>query len=155
MKSKIKFAVLLSVLVLAAGSAYAWGPGPRGGCPGEGPRFQTLDRLNLSPEQKAQIKELRDKFWKDTVSLRNEMQVKRLELKTLWTAAKPEKDKIVAKQKELNDLKLKMQEKSTDFRLQIRSHLTAEQAAQVGNLASWRGKVRGHPGFRRCGMGGF
>jgi len=89
-------------------------------------------RLNLTPEQEGKLKALKDKFRKETVSLRNQMHVKRLELRTLWAVPTPEKDKIIAKQKELGELFSKLQSKVTDYRLQARSYLTPEQSAQAG-----------------------
>ncbi|OGP51532.1 MAG: hypothetical protein A2Y79_08455 [Deltaproteobacteria bacterium RBG_13_43_22] len=128
-------------LVAMGGVAVASGPGYGFGnkvdCPAG------FNRLNLTPEQKTNLKELREKHWKDTVSLRNEMQTKRLELSTLWTAPNPDKDKILAKQKEINDLRDKMQAKTTDFRLEIRKTLTPEQAAQIGTFSSGRGFRQG------------
>ena len=97
-------------------------------CPGG------YNQLNLTPEQKTKLTELKEKQWKETVSLRNEMQTKRLELRTLWTAPTPDKDKILAKQKEINDLRDRLQAKATDFRLEARRILTPEQAAQVGTF---------------------
>jgi len=55
-----------------------------------------------------------------------------LELKVLWAVPRPEKDKIIAKQKEIIDLTTQLKMKAIDFRLAARSVLTPEQAAQVG-----------------------
>ena len=93
---------------------------------------------------------MQEKHWKDTVSLRNEMQTKRLEFRTLWTAPTPDKNKILAKQRELNELRDKMQAKATDFRLDIRKVLSPEQAAQMGTNASGMGFRSGMMG--RHGM---
>ena len=90
--------------------------------------------LNLTPEQKTKLKELVGNFRKETVFLRNDLKVKRLELRALWTVPMPDKDKIIAKQKEIIDLTTQLKMKSIDFRLAIHSVLTSEQAAQVGML---------------------
>jgi zinc resistance-associated protein len=141
MASKVKIITVGLALVALAGSALAAGPGYGFGknvnCPAG------MNRLNLTPEQKTKFTELQEKHWKDTVSLRNEMQTKRLELRTLWTAPAPDKNKILAKQKELNELRDKMQAKATDFRLDIRKALTQEQAAQLGTMGSGIGFHRG------------
>ena len=78
------------------------------------------------------LKALKEKSCKETGSLRNQMHVKRLELKTLWAVPTPQKDNIIAKQKELMDLFTQLQGKVTDYRLIARSYLTPEQAAQAG-----------------------
>lgn len=141
MASKLKILMIGLALAALAGSAIAAGPGSGFGgnpnCPAG------MEQLNLTPEQKTKLGELQEKHWKDTISLRNEMQIKRLELKTLWTAPNPDKNKILAKQKELNELRDKMQAKATDFRLDIRKALTPEQAAQLGTMGSGMGFHRG------------
>ena len=99
----------MSSLAIAAGPGFGRGNNPN--CPGG------FDQLNLTAEQKTKLNDLREKTWKDTVTLRNEMQTKRLELRTLWTNPNPDKDKIQAKM--------------TNSRLEARKQLTPEQAAQV------------------------
>ena len=144
MAGKLKIWMVGLALIALAGLAVAAGPGyGLGGnvnCP------SGIDRLNLTPEQKTKLGELQEKHWKDTVSLRNEMQTKRLELRTLWTAPTPDKNKILTKQRELNELRDKMQVKATDFRLDIRKVLSPEQAAQMGTNASGMGFHRGMMG---------
>ena len=134
MKSKTKILVFFISLILLASGAYAavssaGGPGKnKPSCHAYCP----YSKLKLSGEQMTKLKALKEKFWKETIFLRNQMHVKRLELKTLWAVPKPEKDKIVAKQKELMDLFNQLQTKVTDYRLEARSYLTPEQSAQAG-----------------------
>jgi zinc resistance-associated protein len=137
MLGKVKGWMVALALVAMAGLAVAAGPGFGSGGYGNCP--QGYNQLNLTPEQKTKLTEMQEKHWKDTVTLRNEMQTKRLELQTLWTAPNPDKDKILAKQKELNELRNKMQGKGTDFRLEARKVLTPEQAAQVGTFGPGKG----------------
>ena len=151
MAGKVKIWMVGLALIALAGSAVAAGPGyglgRKANCPAG------MDRLNLTPEQKTKLGELKEKHWKDTISLRNEMQVKRLELRTLWTAPTPDKNKILAKQRELNELRDKMQAKATDFRLDIRKTMTPEQAAQIGTFSAGMGFHRGM-GRHRMGQQG-
>jgi Spy/CpxP family protein refolding chaperone len=164
-KNKLKVWMVGGALLAMSGLAIAAGPGfGRGNnpnCPGG------FDQLNLTAEQKTKLTDLREKTWKDTVTLRNEMQTKRLELRTLWTNPNPDKDKILAKQKEMNDLRNTLQAKMTDSRLEARKHLTPEQAAQVathgpgmgfggGGMHRMGGMGRGNcdgPGFGPGGAG--
>ena len=125
-----KILVFLFALLLMSGSVYAMDPGDGGAK--EGFKAHHPNLLNLTPEQKTKLQALWKNFRKETVFLRNDIKVKRLELETLWTVPSPDKDKIIAKQNELNDLKTKLQMKAIDFRLKARSYLTPEQAAQVG-----------------------
>lgn len=127
--------IAMTGLAIAAGPGYGFGM--RANCPAG------IDRLKLTTEQKTKLGELQEKFRKDTISLRNEMQIKRLEMQTLWTYPNPDKDKILAKQKELNGLRDKLQAKVTDFRFEIRQVLTPEQAAQIGTLRPGMGFGRG------------
>jgi Spy/CpxP family protein refolding chaperone len=145
MISRSKILVFLLALLLMTGSVYAMGPGDSG--PGEGPKGNHMSLLNLTPEQKTKLQALRENFRKETVFLRNDIKVKRLELKTLWTVPKPDKDKIIAKQKELVDLTTQLKMKAIDFRLEARSTLTPDQAAQVGMWGPEMGH-RGHMGRR-------
>ncbi len=137
MRNKGKILVFLSALLLITGSVYAAVQSQDNPGPGDGPKFHDTrfhhhNLLNLSPDQKTRLKELRDNFKKDTVFLRNNLKVKRLELRALWTVPQPEKDKILTKQREIMDLVRQLQVKGVDFRLEARKVLTPEQAAQVG-----------------------
>jgi Spy/CpxP family protein refolding chaperone len=150
MLSKTKVLVFFLALLLITGSVYAAVPGE--GARGDGDKIQRHNPLNLTPEQQTKFKDLRDNFRKETVFLRNDIKIKKLELKTLWTVPKPERDKIIAKQKELMDLVAQLQTKAVDFRLEFRNNLTPEQAAQAGLLGQWMG----HKGrMDRRVMGGF
>jgi Spy/CpxP family protein refolding chaperone len=149
--------VAMSGLAVAAGPGFGRGNNPD--CPGGG----AYDRLNLTAEQKTKMNELREKTWKDTVNLRNEMQTKRLELRTLWSNPNPDKDKIAAKQKELSALRDQLQSKMTESKLEARKFLTPEQAAELATAGGpgmgfgghgWgRGRMGGGPGNGPCGSG--
>ncbi len=120
-----KILVFLLAFLLITGSAYAVGKSQDN--PGDNPKIHKRyghNRLNLTPEQQTKLKELKNNFRKDTVFLRNDIKVKRLELRALWTVPLPEKDKIIAKQKEIIDLTTQLKMKAIDFRLEARSVLT-------------------------------
>jgi len=141
MISQAKILVFLFALLIMSSSVYAMVPGDGGAR--EGFKTHHHNLLNLTPEQKTKLQALRENFRKETVMLRNAIKVKRLELNTLWTVPTPDKDKIIAKQKELIDLTTQLKMKAIDFQLEARSYLTPEQAAQVG---MWGPKMwhRGH-----------
>ncbi len=134
----------MSGLAIAAGPGFGWGNNFN--CPGG------FDQLNLTADQNTKLNDVREKTWKETVTLRNQMQTKRLELQTLWSNPNPDKDKVLAKQKELNDLRNTLQAKMTDSRLEARKVLTPEQAAQVAG--SGPGLGFGGGGMRRFGRVG-
>ena len=145
---KVIIAVLAIAVLATAGLAMAqgWGRGPGSGpCyglgygpgpgAGHGPGFGQggpWGALNLTPEQTKKMQASRDAFLKETLPLRNEIQVKRLELRTLWTQNPPDEAKILAKQKEVNAQRAQLQEMATKHRLEMRQVLTPEQQAQIG-----------------------
>jgi Spy/CpxP family protein refolding chaperone len=142
---KMIVAVMVVGLLASAGLAMAqgwgrghgYGPCGAGPCgpgygPDYGPRGAWGPGLNLSAEQNQKIQAMRESFFKETLPLRNEMQTKRLELRTLWAQTNPDQEKILAKQKEINALRAQLQEKSTKNRLEMRKVLTPEQQAQLG-----------------------
>ena len=121
--------MLMLALVLSLSTA-AWARGF-----GRGP-------MNLTPEQASQLFDLKQKFMNDTAQLRKSMWVKRAELRDLWKAENPDAKKIVAAQKEMNNIRGQLQEKMVAFRLQAR-----KICPQFG-----RGWGRGRHGHGR-GMG--
>ncbi|MGA3085044.1 MAG: Spy/CpxP family protein refolding chaperone [Thermodesulfobacteriota bacterium] len=147
MSGKIKVWMVGLALLAMAGLAVAAGPGDSVGDKANCPFG--IDRIKLTPEQKTKLGELREKFWKDTVSLRSDLRIKRLELRILWAAPNPDKEKILAKQKERNALRDKMQAKVTDLRLEIRKVLTPEQVDQIGRFMS---VMRFNRGMGRHGL---
>lgn len=151
MKSKVKIWMVGLALVALGGVAIAAGPGF-----GKGPGncLGGFSHLNLTPEQQTKLTAMQEKNWKEIIPLRNEMQTKRLELQALWTAPNPDKNKILAKQKEINALRDKLQAKTTDFRIEARSVLTPEQAAQVGTFGPGMGSGGGRGFGPGRGFGG-
>ena len=66
------------------------------------------------------MKALRESFLKEKIPLRNELMLKRLELRGLWMQTNPDEAKILAKQKEINALRAQFGEKVTKNRLEMR-----------------------------------
>ena len=162
---KMIVGLMVVALLATAGMAMAqgwgrgmgYGPGPGAGYgPGSGmgygPKGSWGPALNLTAEQNQKIQAMRESFFKESLPLRNEMQIKQLELRTLWAQTNPDQEKILAKQKEINALRAQMQEKATKNRLEMRKVLTPEQQAQLGAYGPGFGPGSG-PGM---GMrGGF
>jgi Spy/CpxP family protein refolding chaperone len=126
------FMMITLCLVLTASSVHAFGPGSRdrGGFSRDSKPSENKI-LNLSPEQEAQLKGLRDKFLEETVFLRSEIPIKLAELRTLWTDPKPDKDRINTKKKEIMELYTELQIKATDHRVLAQNFLTPEQAEKL------------------------
>ncbi len=131
--------VLLIVLGLTLTlTAAAWA-GPCGGGWMGGP--------TLTPEQAAQIFDLREKFRADTAGLRKQMAVKRAELMTLWRAEKPDEKAILAKKKELNALRDQLQGKAVAMGLQMRQIAPQGRGGPMG----MKGTGRPHLGMGHHG----
>jgi Spy/CpxP family protein refolding chaperone len=73
---------------------------------------------NVTPEQSAQLFDLRQQFMNDTAGLRKQMMVKRTELAALWQSATPDQNQLQAKQQEINALRDQLQVKRTTFQVQ-------------------------------------
>ena len=140
---KIIFVVMVAAILATAGLAIAlesakgpgmgMGYGPHSGGPGL--RGHGLwGALKLSPEQVEKMKALRKSFSEQVLPLRNELMRKKFELKALWMQTNPDEEKILAKQKEINDLRAQLGEKVTRNRLEMRKILTPEQRAQLIGL---------------------
>lgn len=144
----------VAVGLLLTSQAFAWGPGPGKGRGYGSCREAGLERLNITDAQKAKIEALQDANDKATKPIREKVFDKSVELRRLWLQANPEKDKIIAAQRELRTLRDQMQEKMTVLRLEIRKVLTPEQNEKLANTG-WgrgpgfgpRGGMRGHGGF--------
>ena len=146
--------------LLLFSQAFAWGPGfgkgfgPCGGA--------ALEQLNLTDAQKAKIEALQDDHYKATRPLREKVFDKSVELRRLWLQSNPDKNKIVAAQKELRNLRNQMEDKVTVLRLDMNNVLTPEQKEKLAN-SHWgkghgfgqRGAMRHHGEFAYGGGGGM
>jgi Spy/CpxP family protein refolding chaperone len=134
MKKSIIIGLCLALgLALMATVALAWGPGfgPGSGRGFGGPAYGSPPIPNLTAEQSAQIQALRDGFLKEIEPLQKDLWSKSTELRNLWLSSNAEPAVITAKQKEMFDLRSKLQEKATNLGLEIRKVLTPEQLAQL------------------------
>lgn len=100
---------------------------------------------NVTPEQSAQLFDLKQQFRNDTAGLRQQIMVKRTELAGLWQSATPDQSRIQAKQQEVNALRDQLQAKRTAFRLQ--NQQICPQAGMGMGRGAGRGMAMG-PGGR-------
>ena len=103
-------------------------PGPKGRM-GHMPEHwhHLLQQLNLNPEQRIRLQELREAYLRDTLVWRNELIIKRFDLRDLMRNPQAETAQILAKQREISQLEAKIQERTILYQLEIRGVLTAEQ----------------------------
>jgi len=121
-----------SQLVLAQGSPENKGWEFRGGRgmmmgPMHSPMVDWASRLNLTEVQTARLQELRDTYLRDTMVWRNELLIKRYDLRDLLNNPKTETNVALAKQREISELESKIQERALLFQIEMRKVLTPEQ----------------------------
>ena len=90
-----------------------------------------IKSLNLSEEQVTEIKRVLLDFQKDTLELRNSLQIKELEVKALLLQPLTEMTKIKAKYEEIAGLQVEIRVKTIERYLEIKGLLTPEQQAKL------------------------
>lgn len=121
-------ALLVGALVVPVVAwSHGWGRGghmmgPRGGAPEYcwGPERGYGD---LTREQQSKLEELDQKLYSETANLRNEIWAKSGELDRLLRSPDPDPEKVKALQRELSDLRAKVDEKHLTYELEARKIL--------------------------------
>ncbi len=90
-----------------------------------------IKSLNLSEEQVTEIKKVLLDFQKDTLILRNSLQIKELEVKALLLEPLTEMTKIKAKYEEIAELQVEIKIKTIEGYLEIKGLLTPEQQVKL------------------------
>ena len=152
MKKAIVALGLVAVMLLGVSYVYAQEQGnPPGHGWMHGQKHQgQWNKLNLTPEQKVKFRELRRKFIGENAQLIGGLVAKRLELRSLWTDPKADSKTILAKERELRDLKNRMKDKVVQYKLEFRKSLTPEQIEKLGMM---RGRHHGFHHHHGQGMG--
>lgn len=75
---------------------------------------------NLTEEQASKLDQLDRKFYNETADLRDKIWSKSAELDNLLSSSDPDLDKARALQKEINDLRAKLDEKRLNYELEAR-----------------------------------
>ena len=142
---KISFFVALVFLIASVNLVMAGSPG-RGGTMGPECEMDAsvLSNLNLTMEQNEKVRALRESHMKSMAPIRTKLFNKKAELRLLWMQIKADPSEIVAKQKEIHNLKGQLQEKTTDYRLSFRNILTQEQLTEF--IAGGYGKGHSYHG---------
>jgi len=112
----------LAVPVFAWGEGWIWGHHMMGQWD-RGPGYSgQYDRGygNLTEEQASKLDQLDRKFYSETADLSDKIWSKSAELDTLLSSADPDLEKARALQKEINDLRAKLDEKRLNYELEAR-----------------------------------
>lgn len=123
-----KTTIIIGILLLAGAVAVpvmAWGPHWGGGHHmmgywGSGPEYGRGDYDNLTSEQKSKLDTLDRKFYEETRDLREQVWTKSRELDNVLNSSDPDLEKAKALQKEMNDLRAKLDEKTLTYDLEAR-----------------------------------
>lgn len=151
---KIYIAMITGLFLALCATAFAMGPGPDDRGPWDcipqkfghmpPPPKPGLDKgpvhfvdLNLSRDQMLKMWQLEDTLHNDTRTLRFELFQKRMELDDMYANPKITDALIIAKQKEIDTTRQKLDDKMVQFMLAQRKILTPEQITKLGK-----------PGFR-------
>jgi len=90
-----------------------------------------IKSLNLSKEQETEINKTLLDFQKDTVELRNSIQIRELEVKALLLEPQTELVNIRAKLQEIADLQIELKVKTIEKYLEVKDLLTPEQQEKL------------------------
>ena len=129
-----KIFIVIAVLVVSAMvamSAYAIQPDKKSVSQKE---VCFKNHLGLSKDQLTKVKELRASFRNDTRDMRYDLDIKRVEMRKLFTDPKTDDATLVAKQKEMSNLRQQLSEKKDAMKLSWRKILTPEQLAKLDKM---------------------
>jgi Spy/CpxP family protein refolding chaperone len=108
--------------------------------PRHGPMMgEWAERLHLTVEQTARLQKLRESFLKETLSLRNDLVIKRFDLHDLLADPQSDPRRVLAKQTEISELESKIGERMVIYRLEMRQILTPEQVKLLPDGIFFRG----------------
>jgi len=113
----------LAVPLLAHGPGFTRGPHMMGPWGTDSEYCGQYDRGygNVTEEQRSRLQELDRKFYNETEPIRNEIMTMSHELNTLLNSADPDPEKAKALQKNLSELREKMDEKKLTYTLELRT----------------------------------
>jgi zinc resistance-associated protein len=145
MKKNIIIGMVAVFALALVASATLAGPGFGRGM-GNGPGYGVSPASNLTSEQSSKIQAIQQKNLTEITPLREQLYVKRTELRTLWTSQNPDQAQIKALQQDMLDINAQLQEKATNARLEMNKILTKDQQAQLNSYGPGMG-----PGMGRMG----
>lgn len=88
--------------------------------------------MDLSAEQQAEIRQIMLDSQKETLELRNQIQVKQLEMKELRLADEVDMEQVKSKLEEIADLQVELRMKAVERQDKVKELLTPEQLENCG-----------------------
>lgn len=135
-------AILLAANVAASAMVHREMRAGYGSGPGNVEDIAVARDLDLTAEQREKIDALRDAHLKDIKPLQDELYMKNRRLKDLWLARMPDRESILALQREVQALRNQLMDKLTTYRLDAWQLLTPDQQAKVRPYGPERRPVR-------------
>lgn len=140
---------ILAVIVAAPAMAHREMRAGYGSGPGNVEDIAAEQALDLTAEQRGKINTLREAHLMDIKPLQDRLYVRSNELRGLWLAETPNRESIMALQKEVQALRNQLMDKLTTYRLDAWQLLTPEQQAKIRSRGPERRPARmGGPGMR-------
>jgi zinc resistance-associated protein len=134
-------ALAVPILAYRGGKLAEWFGGPGYYWQGYGPHS------NLTDNQRAELGKIEQKFYNDTAKLRDEIWAKSAELNTTLNTGTTEAAKVRALQKEISDLRAKLDQQRIDFELETRKVApNADEVAEYTGGYGWPHMMGGFHG---------
>jgi len=153
MKKIVTVVAVIALVAIVASPAMAnraW----RGGY-GNVAELSGMRGIDLTAEQTEKLNAMRETQLKDIKPLQDQLYSKSGELRLLWLSKTPDQEKIMALQKEVQNLRNQMAEKATTYRLEARKILTPEQLTKIQSYGMGRGMARMGGGSGMMGGHGY
>ncbi len=135
---RLSVIALAFVLVGWAVVLFAAPPEPGSAPPGPGaphqwahPHHRFGSFLNLTQEQREKMIQIRKSFQADVHDLKYDIRIKRIEVQKLFTDPKTDDATLLAKEKELNGLRLKLMDRKAEMKVEWRKVLTPDQIRKL------------------------
>jgi Spy/CpxP family protein refolding chaperone len=151
MKKGVMTFALIALAAIAASPAAAdreW-RGGYGHGPGTVADIAGIPGLNLSAEQTERIEALREAHRKDIRPLQEQLMGKSRRLRELWLARTPDRERILALQHDVHDLRGRLLEKLAVYRLDVLRMLTPDQQVKAKIFEAERHRGRMGAGMNR------
>ena len=148
--------IVLAAIAASPATAHREWQGGYGHGPGNVADIAGISGLNLSAEQTQRIGVLREAHRRDIRPLQEQLMGKGRQLRELWLAKTPDRERILALQSEVHDLRGRLLEKLSAYRLEVLRMLTPDQQAKVQAFEAQRHMgPMGGPGMGRGPVPGW
>jgi Spy/CpxP family protein refolding chaperone len=103
-------------------------------------------RLNLTADQQQQVSLLRQSLTKKLEPIWTQLDAERAEFQALWDADEPDRASILARQAEMDPLRVSVRAAYVDFRIAVHKLLTPEQRRQFAPAPAGCGHMKNGAG---------